>query len=571
MKSFFKYLLVLLSGFFILFFILFMIILAISDTEPIIHENSYLHINISGSIPEYIPPNPFEEISGRVSLDLKKIRDNLEKAAVDDRINGVILDIGFLQIGYAKIHELQNLIDTYKESGKKIYAFMEFGLTKSYLVASACDSIFMPESSNLFLTGIGAGVTFYKGLLNKVGIKADFVHVGKHKDAPNSYMKENMPADQRMVLDNILDQFYEDVTNTISLRRNLTKSNVIDLIENYSGFNAKDALEVGLIDSLLYENQIAELFNYYDSEPEKINGATYASIPASSLNIRNESRIGVVHITGTISGGNDVDDLVLGKLAGSNTIVNNINSAAQSSSTKAIILRIDSPGGSASAADQIWNAVMQAKEKKPVIATISDYGASGGYYIAMAADTILNDPMSLVGSIGIFAGKFSTEELYKKIGLKQELLLRGKNAAFFSTNKLWSPSERAIMQRLIQDFYKDFVSKVASSRNMTYEETDEIAQGRVWTGNQGKELGLVDLSGTFYDAVNVAKEMAGIDESESVRLSYYPKEKDFFTELYSIISLYSYGPSWFKESEHIFITKFQNRPLALVPFILEWN
>lgn len=571
MKSFLKYLLVLLSGFFILFFILFIFLIIISDTDPIIEDNSYLHMRISGSLPEYIAPNAFDEFSGRTSMDLKKIRDNLEKAAVDDRINGVVLDIGFLQTGYAKINELQKYITTYKQSGKKIYAFLEFGITKSYMVATVCDSIFMPPSSNLFLTGLGAGVTYYKGLFNKIGIQADFVHVGKHKDAPNSYTENKMPEDQRIVLDDILDQLYENVINTISENRNISKADVLNFIENKSGFTSKDALEDGLIDQALYEDELAELFNYYDSTPEKINGATYAAIPASSLDIRNESRIGVIHISGTIASGNDVDDPVMGKLAGANTIVNNINSAAKSSTTKAIIIRIDSPGGSALAADQIWKAVSNAADKKPVIASISDYGASGGYYIAMGADTLLNDPMSIVGSIGIYAGKFSTGQLYEKIGLKQERLLRGKNAALFSTNSLWSKSERAIMQRLIEDFYKDFVSKVATSRNMTFEETDKVAQGRVWTGYQAIQNGLTDEFGTFYDAVDVAKEMAGIDQEESVRLSYYPKEKDFFSELYSVISLNINKFKLFKETEFLFFTKFQNQPLALLPFVLEWN
>jgi protease IV len=571
MKSFLKYLLVLLSGFFILFFSIFLFIIIISDSEPVIKDNSYLHINISGSLPEYIVPNPIEEITGNVPQDLKKIRDNLEKAAIDDRINGVIIEIGFLQAGYAKIHELHNYIDAYKKSGKKIYAYLDFGLTKSYMLASACDAIFMSESSNLFLTGLGATVSFYKNLFNKVGIQADFVHVGKYKDAPNSFMENKMPADQRFVLNNILDQLYQNVINTITQRRHLSNDSVLSMINNISGFTAKDALKAGLIDSILYEDQLAELFNYNKSKPEKLNGSAYSSVPASSLDIRNDSRIAVIHISGTISDGNDVDDPILGKLAGSNTIVNNINSTAESGTFKAIILRIDSPGGSASAADQIWKAATNASRKKPVIASISDYGASGGYYIAMAADTILNDPMSIIGSIGIFAGKFSTEKLYKMIGIKQEHILRGKNATFFSTDSLWSKTERAIMQKLIEDFYHNFVSKVALSRNLTYKEIDSIAQGRIWTGNQGVENKLIDLTGTFYDAIDVAKKMAGIDSSESVRLSYYPKEKDFFSELYSVISINSSRIKLFEETEYKFITKFQNKPLTLMPFIIEWN
>lgn len=571
MKSFFKYLLVLLSGFFILFLSIFIFFLIISDTEPIVDDNSYLVMNISGGLPEYVAPDPFEEFTGRSPMDLRKIRENLEKAAVDERINGVVFNLGFIQTGYAKINELHKLIDTYKQSGKKIYAFMEFGVTKSYLVATACDSIFMPESSNLFITGLGAGVMYFKGLFDKIGIEADFVHIGKHKDAPNSFTDDKMPQDQRMVLDDLLDQFYDTVVNTISQKRGIPKTEILDLINNTSGFTADSAVNAGLIDATLYENELADLFNYNNATPKKLNGATYAAVPISSLDIRNKSRIAVIHVSGTIASGNDVNDPIMGKLAGASTIVDDINSAAESRSTKAIIIRIDSPGGSAIAADQIWKAITTAAEIKPVIASISDYGASGGYYIAMAADTILNNPMSIVGSIGVFSGKFSTEKLYKKIGLNEEILLRGKNAALFSTNSLWSESERAVIQRLMEEFYKSFVTKVAASRNMTYEQADKVAQGRVWTGKQGLDKGLIDISGTFYDAVELAKQMAGIERDESVRLSYYPKEKGFFTELYNLVSVRFNKFELIRENELTFITKFQNKPLALLPYVLEWN
>ncbi|NOG45677.1 MAG: signal peptide peptidase SppA [Calditrichaeota bacterium] len=543
----------------------------LSDSEPIIEDNSYLHMSIGGSIPEYVAPSSLEEFTGSSRLDLKKIRDNLEKAAVDDRINGVILNLGFLQTGYAKVEELQKLIDTYRESGKKIYAYLEFAMTREYLVAIACDSVFMPENSNLFITGVGSELTFYKGFFDKVGIQADFVHVGQFKNAPDQYTRDKISPAQSLVLNDILDQFYSFIITNIAERRNLSEDKVRDLINNQTGFTGKSALANGLVDGTSFKNEIVQILDYYNSPPAKISGQTYSSIPVSSLGLRTKSRIAVIHISGTISSGNDVDDPILGKLAGANTISQNIRSAAKSSYTKAIILRIDSPGGSAIAANIIWKAVKEASEKKAVVASISDYGASGGYYIAMAADTILNSPMSLIGSIGIYAGKFSTEGLYKKVGLGYERLHRGKNAGLFSTNSLWSNSERKVMQSLIEDFYKDFVTKVADSRGLTYDQTDALSQGRVWSGIQGYQNGLIDSTGSFYDAIDLAKKMAQIDEEESVRLSYYPKEKDFFTELYSMVSMNTSFNSILQQTETTLLTRFQNQPLALMPFLITWN
>jgi len=216
---------------------------------------------------------------------------------------------------------------------------------------------------------------------------------------------------------------------------------------------------------------------------------------------------------------------------GSRTVIKNIEKAVKSKSIKAIILRIDSPGGSATASEAIWHAIQNAREKKPVIASVADYGASGGYYISMAADTMLTTPNSLVGSIGIYAGKFNIMGLYDKLEIKTETVSAGKNGGLFSLTKPWSKSERQIMERMIADFYKDFVEKTAQARNMTFDEVDKLAQGHVWTGTEAVENGLFDGTGYFYSAVDAAVQMAKIDSSESVRLVYYPQEKSMFDEL----------------------------------------
>lgn len=571
MKSFLKYLLVLLSGFIIIIIILLFFILSLAPSEPIIENNSYLSLTLNGSFPEYIAPSELDELTGELRLDLKKVRDNLEKAAIDERINGVILNLGFIQIGYAKINEIHSYINNYKKSGKKIYAYMDFGLTKEYLIATACDSIFMSENANLFLTGIGANVNFYKGLLDKIGVQADFVHVGNYKNAPDMYTRDSMSGFQKEVLNKILDQIYDNILQTIANKRNINIERVTYLINNKTGFTGKEALENGLIDGNLYKDAIPNLFNFKDESPSMISGEVYSAVPASSLKLRTKSKIAVIDISGTISSGDGSDDILVGKLAGSNSIVEDINHAANSKSIKAIILRIDSPGGSATASDYIWKAAKAAAGKKPVIASISDYGASGGYYIALAADTIIANPASLVGSIGVFAGKFSLEEFYKKIGLRNVSLKRGEHAGLFSIDRLWNKSERKIIQNLIEEFYKNFVSKVVESRNLNYQQADNVSQGRVWTGSQGRINGLVDSVGTFYDAEKLVKKMAGINANESVRLIHYPRKKNLFTELFNIIYSYSQSIELILETKIEFFRENQNQPLTLMPFIIEWN
>lgn len=572
MKSFFKYLLVLLSGFFILFLFLFGFILSLSESEPVVEDNSYLEISLGGSLPEYVAPSPFNEITGDVPVDLKMIRENLEKAAVDERINGVILTLGFLQTGYAKIEELRTYIKKYRESNKKIYAYMEFGMTKEYLVASACDSIIMPESSNLFLPGVSAEITFYKNFFKKFGIEASFVHAGAYKNAPDTYTRSTISKTHREVIDNLLDNIYNFTVQITSKERGLDPKKVTHLIESQSGFTAKTALNEGLIDAVMQKSDIVSLLKTKKISPERVSNRSYAKISISSLGIRTDDKIAVVHISGAIVSGSNADDPVLGTLAGESTLIDNIETAANSRSTKAIILRIDSPGGSAIASDNIWEAVRKAAKKKPVVASISDYGASGGYYIAMGADSIVNSAMSLVGSIGVFVGKFSIGGLYNKVDMNVERYQRGKNAGLFSLSTAWSPSERKVIQRLTDDFYTDFVTKVALERKQSFSDINTIAQGRVWTGEEAKQNKLIDEIGSLYTAIDLAKKMADISQEQSVRLRYFPEEKGLFSEMSYFASLKSTVLSLFNaQNEPWVVTQLQNKPLLLMPYFISWK
>lgn len=571
MKTFFKWLAVILSVFIVLIIAVVFMLNSLLDTEPTVASNSYLHINISGRLPEYVPPDPLEDFFGRATLDMKKIRDDLEKAAVDDRINGVILQINFLQTGYAKLQELHVLIDEYKKSGKKIFAYLETPMTKEYYLATACDSIFMPPSGNLFLTGLNAEITFYKGLFEKIGVQAEFIQIGKYKNAPDPYTRRTMSRDQREVLGAIMDEYFEDIIQTISLRRSIPPGDVNKLINDFSGFTGEDALHFGLIDGTVFFPEVRDKLKSGDKSPTKVSATRYASVPASSMKIRNKSKIAVINCSGTIASGGDGDDPVFGKVMGSSTIVGELEKAAASATAKAIILRIDSPGGSATASEVIWAAIRKAAEKKPVIASISDYGASGGFYIAMGADSVIANPASLVGSIGIYAGKFNVTGLFEKLDLNIEQLSRGKNAGLFSITKPWGESEKAIVYKLIHSFYTDFVGMVSAARDIPYEETEALSQGHVWTGSMALKNGLIDKTGSFYTAIDAAKKMSGIPENESVRLVYYPKEKSLFYQLFDIVSVQN--GSYIEQIDYLLehIGQIQNKPLAIMPFIVEWN
>lgn len=570
MKSFFKYLLVLLSGFVILFAGIALVISIASESEPTVADNSYLYISLGGGISEYITPNPLQEMFGIEPLDLKRIRDDLEKAAIDTRIRGIVLNIGFLQTGFVKIHELQEAIKLYRQSGKKIYAYLEWGMTRDYLLAAACDSIIMPTSGNLFLTGVGSDVTHYKDLLAKVGVKAEFLHVGKYKTAPERYTHSSMSPENREVLDDILNQYYHFIIANISNLRTISKQHVEQILNDQTGLTGSEALNEKLVDVNGMLDDAVALIQGDGAKPTRISASSYARIPASSLHIRDKSRIAVINVSGVIAGGQDSNDPILGRITGQNTIVKSLEKAAKASSIKAIILRIDSPGGSAIASDVIWHAIRKATKKKPVIASISDMGASGGYYIAAGADTILTDPLSLIGSIGVFAGKFSLKGLNEKLGINIQQIKRGRNAGLFSTNTSWSPSERKVIMHLISSFYHDFVTKVGQGRHMTYDSVDQIAHGRVWTGTAGLKNGLADSAGSFYTAIALAKKMANIDSNESVRISYYPKKKQLLNTIYSYISLKNTVLDYIRQPESILLT-LQNKPLTLLPYKLLWH
>jgi protease-4 len=563
MKKLVKWLLIISGFIFVVLIGMYFLLTSLFDMEPEIEANSYVELNIGGYLKEY---EMKESLFRGTPMDMQKIRQVLKMAAVDERINGILVHINFLQIGFAKLQELHQLIDAYRQSGKPIIAYMEYGLLRDYYLAIACDSILMPPSGNLLIPGLSAEVTFYKGLLAKVGVEADFEHIGKYKNAPDIYTEQTMSDAQREVIDEILDHRYQDVISVVSQRRGIDKTEVIRLIENISGFTAEEAVNYGLIDRVCYPDAASDIFMQNGEDSTPVTALTYAEISPSDVGLAKGPRVAIIYCEGTIAGGEDGSDLFLDDIMGADRVVRNLESAAESRSIKAIILRISSPGGSALASDMIWHAIMEARKKKPVIASISDMGASGGYYIAMAADTVVAQAASLIGSIGIYAGKFSLEKLYQKLDLETVRFIRGKNAALFSLQSRFSTSERKVVQKLIHAFYISFVQNAAVCRNKTYQDIEQLASGRVWSGPEGMTAGLVDTLGGMDLTLNLVKKRLALDDSDELRLVFYPHKRTFFEQIIKNIAIFDKNIAGMVREREMFLEEIQAKPLALMPF-----
>lgn len=513
-------------------FFMYLIIESFPDEAPPISRDSFLELTIGGEIPERAVDDPVGELLGEPVMSVESILHVIRKAKIDERIKGIILQPIFASMGLAKIEEIRDALLDFKTTDKPVYAFIEFAGDKEYLLASVADSIFGVSKGVLLANGFASTPMFLKGTLGKLGIEFESVAIGKYKNAPDMFTREEMSDAQREVINSLLDDIYSRYISTLAQARGISESRMYQLIDQ--GFFTLDkAKEAGLLDSLMYYNQFKEfLKNKYTKRLRFVSFKRYRKIPMSKLGVKAKEKIAVVYGVGTIVSGGE-DQFGEEGLITSEGMVNSIRRVADDNSIKAIILRIDSPGGSGTASDIIWKEVVKAKEKKPVIVSVSDVAASGGYYISMPADSIIAHPYSIVGSIGIFFMKGILAKLYNKIGANVEEIKRGKNADILSELKRLTPDQRTIIRKFLFDFYKDFVAKVAEGRNMSYDEVDNIAQGRVWTGKQGLENGLIDKLGDFYTAIDMAKKMAGIPVEDYVRLVIYPKQKTLLEKLFS--------------------------------------
>lgn len=487
---------------------------------------------------------------GEAQVDLRETIKRLDKAGKDKSVAGLVLDIQSPDIGRAKIEELRGAIARFRATGKKVYATLDSGMPSDYLVACACDEIIMPESGELMLPGVHAEAMFYKGLLSKVGVEADFIHVGAFKGYDESMTRESFSEPVRENMNALIDSLYDEMITTIVKNRPISIAQAKEVVDT-GLISAKKAKELGLIDRVAYPDALREelaksyeadsvvlVKNYgkkeVDTDFSGITGfAKLMTVMMGGNNTPAESRgkkIAVVYAVGPISTGKSESDMFGDSTLGSTTIIDALREANKDKNVVAIVLRIDSPGGSALASDLIWHETQVIK--KPIVASMGDVAASGGYYIAMGADKIIAAPSTVTGSIGVVGGKMALKGLYDKVGITTETIERGKNSGLFSSSGKFTDSQREVIKKMMEDTYGQFTDKAAEGRKMPVDKLRELAGGRVYTGRQAKENGLVDELGTLHDAVAEAKKLAGLEADADIRIEVLPEPTNFFESLF---------------------------------------
>tara|TARA_R110002095_G_scaffold152237_4_gene132314 strand:- start:363192 stop:364934 length:1743 start_codon:yes stop_codon:yes gene_type:complete len=509
------------------------------------------HIIIKGSYPEG-PQMP--GLFGDVTESLSKVTARLEKAAEDKSLTGVILHLKGTQLGWAKINEIREAIFKVRKAKKKVYAWIESGMTKDYLIATACDQIVMPESATLILLGMRAEVSFYKNLFDWLDVKPDILRVGEYKSAAEPYTRTEMSPAFREEMEALLDDYFRQIKQMISKSRGMPAERVEATI-NAGPYMAAEAKKQGLIDHIAYEDQLPKLITGGKSETEvrvikkyakKRTDTDFSGIAGliklmdllagidSSQRIGSGPRIAVIYATGAIMSGSSKQGGLMGShVLGSDTFIKAVEKAAKDDKVKAIVLRVDSPGGSALASDLMWRSLQEAD--KPLVVSMGDVAASGGYYISMGANRIFAEPGTLTGSIGVVGGKLAVEGLYNKIGITTSVISRGKNSGTFSPMTGFTESERAAVTKLLYAVYKQFTEKAAEGRKMDYTALEKLARGRVYTGTMAVNNGLVDQLGTLDDAIEHARKLGGIPEGEKFDKLILPRPTSPFEQIFGSV------------------------------------
>jgi protease-4 len=507
-------------------------------SEPTIRDNSVLVLRVAGPLPDYSPDDPFKKYFGGPDQSLTGLVMQFKKAKVDKRIKAIILDVNMSGVGWGKAEEIRDAIADYRTSGKPVYAYIEFGLNKEYYIATACDKIVVPPPGELFINGLAANVMFFRGSLDKLGIYPDIFQIGKYKTVGDMFTQKEMTEAHKEYINSMLDDLYSHYVNAIAQARHKTPEEVRALIDN-APYSAAKAKEAGLIDDTLYrddlDKQFKKMLNYKETDTFlPVRSSEYRDVSPESLGLNEGEKIAVIYATGEIGSGSSQNSPSGDQSIGSDTVAKALNDAAADKTLKAIVLRVDSPGGSGLASDIIWHAVEMANQKKPVVVSMSDVAASGGYYISASAAKIIAQPSTITGSIGVLAGKPVMRGFYDWLGISNQYVLRGKTAGMFRETEKFSDEERAKFEDWIKTtYYQDFVPKVAKGRKKDPKDVDAVGQGRVWTGSQAKDRGLVDEFGGLDKAIEVAKQLAKIPADKGVERVILPYPTTFLQQLFS--------------------------------------
>jgi protease IV len=527
----------LIGGVAVLFFGAMMLLYFALGRGPQIPDDATLVLRAGGDLQEMLPDDVVEQFINRDAATVRGFIESLRKAKRDPRIANVLLLPSALESPYwGKVQELRDAVVDFRKSGKRVIAFLEYGGDREYYLASAADRVFLLPTSPLDLTGVASYEVFLRGTLDKIGATADFIHVGDYKTAVNQLTETGFTPAHREMSESLNRDMYEQLVHGIAEARKKPDAEIRALIDQ-GPFAPEEALRLGLVDGLAYDDQLDDRvreLRLASGEMKRVEGADYGRVTPQAVGITPKSRIAVIYAVGTITSGRSGYDATNGQMAGSDTLVEQIRRVRDDDSIKAIVLRVDSPGGSSVASDVIWRELMITRDQKPsrpLIASMSDLAASGGYYISMPAQVIVAQPATLTGSIGVFMGKIVVGGTAAKVGVSTETVTSGRNADIYSPFATFSPEQRAKLTEYTESFYQTFVAKAATSRHTTPERIHAVAQGRVWTGKQAQQQGLVDSLGSLDAAVAIAKQRANIPADEDVELIAYPPRRTLIEAL----------------------------------------
>ena len=516
----------------------------LATRAPSVQTGSILWLRVPDNLTEYVPENLFGQLVGGRRETVGSVIEVLRKAKVDERVEGVVVFPSLQQGMWGKVQEIRDAMLDFKESGKPLVAYLEYGGGQQYYLATAADAVFLTPTSSVDLVGVASYELFFREALDSVGVHPDMLHAGDFKTASNTFTETTFTPEHREMAESLNRDLYEQLVSGIAAGRDLTEVEVRRLIDD-GPFLPGDAVAVGLVDRLVYEDELVGLDPLPPSASRRLEYRDYQQLDARSLGLNGGPQVAVIYASGTINFGDSGLDVSGSEIVGSQAMVRAIRAARKDSSVEAIVLRIDSPGGVAIASDIIWREVELARQEKPVVASMSDVAASGGYYIAAPADVVVAQPGTLTGSIGVVGGKFTIGGALERWGVNVETITAGAMAEINSPFSPFSDETRIRVQRQIDGTYETFVQRVANGREMSRDEVHAIAQGRVWTGRQAKDRGLVDELGGLRRALEVAKERAGIDANQEITVVPFPRPRSFFETLNSELSAPFSAARWF--------------------------
>ncbi len=531
-------------GFFLSFMVVFFLMIGMiasfaalsSRDDAPVAPNSVLRLSLSSELVDREGRNPFESfdfmsMSLGKAIGLKELMDNIEKAKNDDNIKGIFLDLRIIPSGWSNIHEVRRALEDFKESGKFIISYGEVYMQSAYYLGSVADEVYLHPEGAIDFRGINSELVFFKNMLDRLGVDPQLIRHGEFKSAGEPFFREDMSRENREQIRSYIGSIWNNVLGEIATTRGLTVNHLNEVADGLKTRNATLSLEHDMIDGIAYKDEVMEILRErLELEEDKevnlvsLNRYKNAPLPKSMTGPRSRDQVAVVYASGNIIDGTGGDRSI-----GSIDMAKAIREARENDRVKAIVFRINSPGGSALASDVILREVKLAAKEKPVIASMGNLAASGGYYIACAADMIIASPNTITGSIGVFGMVPNMQGLFNdKLGITFDNVKTNEYADMGSISRPLRPAERRIIEASIADVYETFIGHVAEGRNLPVSRVDELGRGRVWSGAEAKKNGLVDAFGGLRYAIEKAAEMAELDD---YRIVEYPIRKDFFTQL----------------------------------------